>query len=864
MRSSLFFVSVLLALSLQSQSKAEKKLDKLFDESAVAFSKKNNELALKKLDEAEELIQTSFDNDPRQILGLNAQRIVVAERIGDLKWLERLYEENRKLILELAGEDNNLYLENLMNRAVLQQKLANYQESERLFSTAEPLYRERHAGTLTLALFLRQYANLHFYLGQRDQAKEVFVENLNFYIGKLGEDNIQTSIERNNIGVVELEERRLTEAHALLSRAYNSRKQMGYEDESFASICFNFGLVHLELNQLDSADKLMTQSLKLWEKISGKQSANYGMTLGGMARVQQQIGNLKKAQEQYLEALEIFKQTLGERHPRYTQLLSRVARLFDESGDTKGAFEYHQKTMENVYFLIKDVFPGLSESEQANYYYSIKYLISRFFEHAIKNQTPEAIGEMYNAQLRLKGLFGRTAFNQLKRIKDELGPNAAQKYQELLTLKREYIVAIKAWHKDQLTELLPRIEEKEKQLSLQGSGIERVVNPSSNWRAVKEKLSEDEVAIEIVRTDSAYFGLILSPASQAPEMVALGNTSQLEGPALDVYRNAVKFKLNDTKSLDAFWTPFLENPSVQSASKVYMSADGVYHFVNLLGLPTINDRFLLDDIEIVRLTSTADLLEPLKNQTDESVVIFGSPKFDLGNKSEQSKVGHWSRALTGTTLTPLPGAKEEAQEIHQTLVASSLETQLFVDDQVSEEELKAVNSPGILHIATHGFFLEPKNQTITDKNILGLESLSDFEHPLLTSGLMLAGSQQTIRGETIGEEDGILSSLEASVLDLTGTKLSVLSACETGLGSIQNGEGVFGLQRALGLAGSRNLLMSLWKVDDEATKIMMTTFYEHLAGGQSIQSTLRLAQLKVREKYPHPYYWSSFVHLGRD
>ena len=142
--------------------------------------------------------------------------------------------------------------------------------------------------------------------------------------------------------------------------------------------------------------------------------------------------------------------------------------------------------------------------------------------------------------------------------------------------------------------------------------------------------------------------------------------------------------------------------------------------------------------------------------------------------------------------------------------------------------------------------------------------MADFEHPFRRSGLLLSGSQQTLNGESGGEEDGILTALEMSLMDLRSTQLAVLSACETGLGEVQNGEGVFGLQRALQLAGAENLIMSLWKVDDQATQLLMTEFYEKYTTGLGIRESLRAAQLAVRESYPHPYYWSSFVHVGLD
>ena len=140
---------------------------------------------------------------------------------------------------------------------------------------------------------------------------------------------------------------------------------------------------------------------------------------------------------------------------------------------------------------------------------------------------------------------------------------------------------------------------------------------------------------------------------------------------------------------------------------------------------------------------------------------------------------------------------------------------------------------------------------------------------MMRSGLMLAGSQHTLNGSSDPiklTEDGILTGYEAMDLDLRGTELVVLSACNTGLGEIQDGEGVYGLQRAFRIAGAENIIMSLWKVDDNATQILMRKFYEYWLGGNSKRQAFKLAQhyLRTETEYSAPYYWGAFVFIGMD
>ena len=134
--------------------------------------------------------------------------------------------------------------------------------------------------------------------------------------------------------------------------------------------------------------------------------------------------------------------------------------------------------------------------------------------------------------------------------------------------------------------------------------------------------------------------------------------------------------------------------------------------------------------------------------------------------------------------------------------------------------------------------------------------------PLLRSGLILSGGNSAWLGKEVPEgiEDGVLTALEISTMNLSGTDMVVMSACETGLGDITS-DGVFGLQRAFKMAGVQTLVMSLWKVDDNATSLMMQTFYEHLLSGMSKREAFSLAQTAVRAKYLDPYYWAGFVML---
>jgi CHAT domain-containing protein len=234
-----------------------------------------------------------------------------------------------------------------------------------------------------------------------------------------------------------------------------------------------------------------------------------------------------------------------------------------------------------------------------------------------------------------------------------------------------------------------------------------------------------------------------------------------------------------------------------------------------------------------------------------------------------------STELAKLQFDPLPGTAEEAKAIAPMLPG----VKLFTGERATENAIKQLQSPKILHIATHGFFLKnlplvappafgvsaplqvsPSRGVESRSGILPASPAGNTENPLLRSGIALAG----FNPRQSGSEDGVLTALEAAGLNLSGTKLVVLSACETGLGDATNGEGVYGLRRALAIAGTESQLISLWKVDDEGTKDLMVSYYRRLMAKVDRSEALRQTQLEMlqNQNYQHPYYWAAFIPSG--
>jgi CHAT domain-containing protein len=413
------------------------------------------------------------------------------------------------------------------------------------------------------------------------------------------------------------------------------------------------------------------------------------------------------------------------------------------------------------------------------------------------------------------------------------------------------------------------------------------------WQDAKQTLSKKEAIIEIIRLvknniqerakDTVYIALIITDQTkESPELLVLENGQELENGALSFYQNNIEFQLEDTESYNQYWKPIqdkLDSLSILNKttgySKIYFSPDGIYHKLNLNVLQNPKTgKYLVEEQNIQLITSSRDLIERKekgeenvdlsKNFANYKAYLLGYPSYNLNGK-DTLKVNGEDRGLNGlqrligqqTVIPVLEGTKVETNQINDLLDNKAISTILLQNKEATEENIKALKSPTILHFATHGFFI---NQ-IPDSEVTTMQEAENrnlLKNPFLRSGLLLAGCQNP----QTGQEDGILSAEEAMNLNLEGTELVILSACETGLGDIQNGEGVYGLQRAFRQAGAKTIIMSLWKVSDEATQLLMVTFYENLLSGKSKREAFKMAQLKLKEKYNEPYYWGAFVMVG--
>jgi CHAT domain-containing protein len=346
-----------------------------------------------------------------------------------------------------------------------------------------------------------------------------------------------------------------------------------------------------------------------------------------------------------------------------------------------------------------------------------------------------------------------------------------------------------------------------------------------------------------------------------------------------------------------------------TAKRVYVSPDGVLNEVALGVIPLADGELLMDSYDLRLVSSTKELLQSGRRTAPNSAVLIGNPTFELsatgrrvalasldklGKEKIEPKLvadlvspstfsgSQQSRGLRGQlrsqscpdlppgdTLCPLKGTQREVEAIFSELKTRRWEVAApYTQERALKEVVTEAKHPRVLHLATHGFF-PPQQERLPGE--LRRDQPSAQEDPMLRSGLFFAGAERALRGEAPvdGLEDGVLTAYEASTLDLEGTELVVLSACGTGLGEMQAGEGVFGLRRALQEAGAQSVLMTLWSVPDQETQQLMTLFYGNWLAGKDKPTALREAQQQLRQQVKKrygrdlPFYWGAFVLVGR-
>ncbi|MES2766598.1 MAG: CHAT domain-containing protein [Bacteroidota bacterium] len=662
----------------------------------------------------------------------------------------------------------------------------------------------------------------------------------------------------------------------------------------YSTLLTDIGNIALAREEYDEAEEYMLQSLALAEKVDGRGFVQYAMR-------QYALAQLYYTQQRYSEAAPLIEEsyaTVKKNVPSLARTMydfdQYLALIYWANDSFKKSNPYFLKANNMVLDVIKNNFPAMSEKEKGQFWAKIYGWFEKYKHIAIEESSVRAenLADVFNIQLSTKAIL----LNSTKKVRQRIMQSGDEKlislYNQWMADKEE-LAKMYALPKEGMEKTIEQQEEKlnsvEKMLSERSEVFARAgekKNPT--WEDIRGALKSGEAAVEIIRvngyskeleyTDAIYYAaLIVTPEMKKnPQLVLLKNGAEMESDFLKNYQQRIRQKMADGNSYSAYWEKI--DSVLKPFKTIYISADGVYNQINLNTLLKPNGKYLAEEKDIRLVTNTKDIL--LKEKTTllkkQKAELFGFPKYNLNKEDHAEAVLAYAERdrsrdvefddfdeLSRAGITELPGTKTEIENVSAIIAGKQTPAQKFLGAESLEEAVKSVESPYILHIATHGFFLSDPDK-MKGKKIFGMERSRALENPLLRSGLLFAGATNTITGKQTNTmlDDGILTAYEAMNLNLDNTELVVLSACETGLGEVKNGEGVYGLQRAFQVAGAKTLIMSLWKVNDDATQELMTTFYKNWLGGMDKHAAFKSAQFSLKEKYKHPYFWGAFVMVG--
>jgi CHAT domain-containing protein len=573
----------------------------------------------------------------------------------------------------------------------------------------------------------------------------------------------------------------------------------------------------------------------------------------------------EEAEKQLNKALEIRETLLGTSHPDYVRTQENLAILYWKTNRYEQAYMMYREVMDKTIDFINAYFPPMSEAEKTNFWDVTAPRFQRFFNFAVEAgvQLKYVSQDFFDYQMATKALL----LNSTNKVKEAIlksnDKNLINDY--LLWIdQKEHLARLYAYSKEQLKEQkidLQAMEHSanatEKSLSERSTDFSAGYSTQKlSYKQVLALLGDTEALVDLVRVrgfgqdftqDSRYVALILKKGMEMPQLVVLENGQQLETRYSKYYRNAIQQKIQDDYSYEQYWGKI--EKEIQGKKMIYVSPDGVYNSLNLNTLKSPTSDYVVNRYDLVIIGNSKDLITLKSKKTGvpkKNAFMLGFP--DYGTPD----------------ISALPGTKVEIDGVAKILKTAGYQVNQYMQKDATEKNVKAVKGPLLVHIATHGYFLQDASESAG--SVFGVNAENASNNPLLRSGLILAGAGKTITGsggvDITSNDNGVLTAYEAMNLNLEGTSLVVLSACETGLGDVKSGEGVYGLQRAFQVAGADALIMSLWKVDDAATQLLMTNFYTNWIKLGNKQKAFKQAQLQLMTKYKEPYYWGAFVMMG--
>ena len=787
--------------------------------------------------------------------------------------------ESRKLF---SSNDSDGYAKVIHNLGTFYHKRGELYEAVRYYKESIKIFSTNNSKSESYITNLTNLGALYSDIGDYSNAKNLYIQALSLKETK----STSTLI---NLGSLYLRMNDFVKADSCYKDALVILSNKYPRSLNYSKALNNYGSFLDKKNDNVNAEVYYNKSLDIKKSIFTGDNIDISNSYRTLGNLYFKTKNYIKAEEFYNKSFQVVQSILGDNNINTFTISNSLAKVYIKTNRYKEAFKIYKS---NFIFLNKYIiqnFDWLNDSQKDNIWtkYNFFYDLIDQFSVLYADSISEVSGLNYNSILFTKGKLLQSINQKNNQIYD-----ITKIKEQLIFLRKKIAKSIDDENSTEYKKLEADATIMENQLTDLWSEyrIEKT-NASITWQEIQANLSNEEAAIEFVKyrseSDSNYYynALVLTKTSDHPILVKLSSEQELLKILPEkgfssyyplVWAPLEKY-LNGIKSI--YYCPIgvLNNIPFHA---LYKQKNGGDVIERDFGFPMAENGadFLLNKYRLHRLSSTRHLAMGLKvkalEKIDKSIASFGGANYDyfpdLKNTKYNSSDVLMRSLPNNKKFSYLESSKIEVQNINNKLNSEGWKSDLFEGIDANEANFSKFqddSAKAILHIATHGFVLPDFSKTFFDLNNSSLEyKLSHNLNPLKRSGLILAGGNwawggsEILKQEKIDLDYGILTAAKISELNLRGTKLVVLSACNTGLGTIRGKEGVYGLIRAFKLAGVEQIIVSLWEVPDYYTSELMTYFYDDLSITQNAIVSFEKAQKIMQKKHPRrPDWWAAFV-----
>ena len=826
---------------------------------------------------------------------------------GDYAKAETYYLQSLSIREKALGKDHPYYAQSLNNLGALYYSMGDYAKAETYYMQSLAIV-ERVPGKdhPYYAASLNNLGALYESMGDYAKAETYYLQSLSIRDRVLGKDHPDYAASLNNLGALydSMGDYAKAETYYLQSLSIRERV-LGIDHPDYAASLNNLGGLYYSMRDYAKTETYYLQSLSIWEKVFGKDHPDYATSLNNLGSLYRDMGDYAKA-ETYLQSLSIMERALGKDHPSYITSLYNIYGLYLAKKDYPKAIPFKQEAYQRNTAQVDQNFSFMSEQQRDTFWKANKGSFELTYSLPFHHPVSESSILGYDNALFSKGLLLRTT----NAVRDSIYGSGDQaliaQFEELGSLRRQIsTLRQNNGNETNIRSLEQQAEALDKSLTQSSTAFrDSKADLAVNWQNIRDSLLPNEAAIEFVSfrvydkgwtNKTQYAALVLCNGMTSPVWIPLCDENalfplfaQLDGKRPQEQAR-ILYDDNGAALYNTIWRSL--EKELQGVNTVYYSPSGLLHKVSFNAIPAGGGKQLMDVYNLNLVSSTREVVyvRTREARSPSSAVVYGGLQYDTDAVSmlnearvyirsgqtrgfivkDKVDTSSYQKKTTGDiSWNYLQFTDSESKDIQQVLNSKRIPVTLFNGIRGNKESFFALsgNKTTVIHLATHGFFNQDVQRNYEQEERqrqMGQQRAHNNpnENPLRRSGLVLSGANTWAKNPVEGAENGILLAEEVAGLNLLGAELIVLSACETALGVVDNSEGVFGLQRAFKLAGAQTLIMSLWKVDDEATSILISKFYENWLSGKSKQDAFKDAQRKVRSnpQYTSPFYWAAFV-----